>query len=57
MYLDQKFNIGQETGHKLDGVTFSQDMRYAKDDNGDRLFDASEVLTAQQISSYFSRMA
>jgi hypothetical protein len=57
MYLDQKVNIQQETEHKLDGVTVPQDMRYAKDDNGYRLFDASEFLTALQISSYFSRMA
>jgi hypothetical protein len=56
-YLDQKFNVGQETGHKVDGITVSQNMRYAKDVNGDHLFDVAEFLTAQQINSYFSRLS
>ena len=56
-YLNQKFNIGQQTGHKPDGAMVSHDMRFAKDNNGERLFVASEFLTDKQISSYFSRLS
>ena len=54
-YLDEKFNIGQQTGQKLDPVT--RDMRYAKNADGNRLFTRSEFLTTQQVQSYFSRQA
>ena len=43
-YLDEKFNIGQQTGHKLDPVSVTRDMRYAKN-------------ATQQVQSYFSRQA
>ena len=58
-YLNQKFNIGQQPGHKLDGATVSHDMRFAKDNvnNGERLFVASEFLTDKQMSYYFSRLS
>ncbi|CAB4007677.1 RNA-directed DNA polymerase from transposon X-element [Paramuricea clavata] len=59
-YLNEKFNIGNETGHKLDPVTVSQDMRFAKDQDGNRRFTLNEFLTPhppQQIQSYFSRKA
>ena len=56
-YLDNKFQIGQESGHKADPEKVSQDMRYARRDNGERRFDVEEFLTAQQIQSYFSRTA
>ena len=56
-YLDNKFQIGQESGHKVDPEKVSRDMRYARKDNGERRFDVEEFLTAQQIQSYFSRTA
>ena len=56
-YLDNKFQIGQESGHKADPEKVSRDMRYASRDNGERRFDIEEFLTAQQIQSYFSRTA
>ena len=56
-YLDSKFQIGQESGHKADPEKVSRDMRYARRDNGERRFDVEEFLTAQQIQSYFSRTA
>ena len=56
-YLQKKFEIGEKTGRKLDPVTVSQEMRIAKDSNGNRLFSCSEFLTGQQIQSFFSRMA
>ena len=54
-YLDDKFQIGQESGHKADPERVSRDMRYAKTDNGQRRFTMDEFLTAQQIQAYFSR--
>ena len=56
-YLDDKFEISQQTGHKLDPVSVARDMRYAKNAEGNRLFTRGEFLTAQQIQSYFSRQA
>ena len=56
-YLDNKFQIGQESGLKADPEKVSRDMRYARRDNGERCFHVKEFLTAQQIQSYFSRTA
>lgn len=54
-YLDDKFKIGQQTGHKADPEQVSLDMRYAKNDDGSRRFTVDDYLSAQQIKSYFSR--
>ena len=56
-YLNNKFQIGLESGHKADPEKVSRDMRYARRDNGERRFHVEEFLTAQQIQSYFSRTA
>ena len=56
-YLEAKFNIGQESGMKVDAETVSKDMRSARASNSERLFRVSEFLTAQQVASFFSRMA
>ncbi|KAL9963761.1 hypothetical protein ACROYT_G027299 [Oculina patagonica] len=56
-YLEDKFNLGQETGHKQNPEQVSKDMRFAKKANGSRLFSKDEFLTAQQIRSFFSRTA
>ena len=56
-YLEAKFNIGQENGMKVDAETVSKEMRRARASNGERLFRVSEFLTAQQVASFFSRMA
>ncbi|CAH3146260.1 unnamed protein product, partial [Porites lobata] len=56
-YLDGKFNVGQATGVKLDPVDVARDMRYARNQEGEKLFTVSEFLTEQQIQSYFSRRA
>ncbi|KXJ11458.1 hypothetical protein AC249_AIPGENE89 [Exaiptasia diaphana] len=56
-YLDEKFQIGQQTGHKADPEQVSIDMRYAKKDDGSQRFIMDEYLFAQQIKSYFSRTA
>ena len=56
-YLDNKFQIGQQSGLKADAQKVSRNMRYARGDNGERCFHVEELLTAQQIHSYFSRTA
>ena len=56
-YLDGKFGIGQQTGHKLHPLSVARDMRYAKNPEGNRLFTRAEFLTEQQVQSYFSRQA
>ena len=56
-YLEEKFLLGQETGHKAEAVTVAQEMRYARDEGGNRRFTIDEFLTPQQVTSFFSRMA
>lgn len=56
-YLNDKFQIGQETGIKADPEDVSQDMRHAKMENGERRFTVDEFMTSQQIKSYLSRRA
>ena len=56
-YLDDKFEIGQESGHKADPEMVSRDMRYARTEKGQRRFTVDEFLSAQQIQGYFSRAA
>ena len=52
-YLSAKFQIGGRTGLKADTASVSTAMRKAKDVNGERLFDNTEFLTAQQVASFF----
>lgn len=56
-YLIAKFQIGEQTGQKIDPTSVSRVMRTAKDSNGERLFDSTEFLTSHQIVSFFSRLA
>ena len=56
-YLESKFKVGQETGMKIDPANVAHDMRYARNQLGEKLFTVDEFLTAQQIQSYFSRKA
>ena len=56
-YLESKFKVGQETGLKFDPVDVARDMRYARNQQGAKLFKVDEFLTAQQIQSNFSRRA
>ena len=43
-YLQEKFDVGNTTGHKADPVQVSIDMRCARNELGRRLFAASECL-------------
>ena len=55
--FDDKFEIGQESGHKADPEIVSRDMRYARTEKGQRRFTVDESLSAQQVQGYFSRAA
>ncbi|EDO33434.1 predicted protein [Nematostella vectensis] len=56
-FLDEVFQKGIDTGHKLDPATAALEMRYAKDLTGKRRFQVDEFLSDSQVQSYFSRMA
>ena len=56
-YLSAKFQMGERTGLKVDPASVAIAMRKAKDVNDERLFDSTEFLTAQQVASFFSRLA
>lgn len=56
-YLNEKFTIGEITGNKFDPQTVANDMRIARDEQGNRMFAAKDCLTNQQVKSYFSRLA
>ena len=56
-FLDLKYNLGEQTGKKSSGEDVARQMRRARGQDGKRLFAVDDFLTAQQITSYFSRMA
>ena len=56
-FLDIKYNLGEQTGKKSSGEDVARQMRRARGQDGKRLFAVDDFLTAQQITSYFSRMA
>ena len=56
-FLEAKFNIGQSAGKKLNPDVVAKEMRRARSPNGDRLFAVTALLSAQQISSFFYRLA
>jgi len=56
-HLEEKFLLGQETGHKVEAVTVAQEMRYARDEGGNRGFcslNASNVF--KSLSVHMLRM-
>ena len=53
LYLSKLFDVGEQTGHKLDANNVSKSMRKARNIDSSFLFDASEYLTAKQIASFF----
>ena len=56
-YLEQKFDTGSVSGLKADPTQVSHEMKFVKDKNGNLLFSPEEWRTAQQISSFFSRLS
>ena len=49
--------IGKETGRKVTPAEAATRMHSLRNDAGNRLFQKSEWLTVQQVTSYFSRLA
>ncbi|XP_078367668.1 uncharacterized protein LOC144651598 [Oculina patagonica] len=56
-YLTEQFLIGEESGKKADPKEVSLDMRKVRSESGARLFLGKDVLSPQQISGFFSRLA
>ena len=56
-YLEQKFDAGSVSGLKADPIQVSNEMKFVKDKNGNLLFGPEEWRTAQQISSFLSRIS
>ena len=56
-YLTLKFNIGRDTGRRLDLEQVAKDMRTACTVDGERMFDGTERLSNLLIQGFFSRFA
>ena len=56
-FLKQQFEVGEQSGRKADPNEVSKLMRSARDELGVRRFKPEEVLTGQQITGFFSRLA
>ena len=57
-FLLELFLVGEETGRKGTPPDASRRIRtLCREGTNQRLFDKEECLTAQQIASYFSRLA
>jgi len=56
-YLQKKFEIGQQTGRKEDPAQVADDMRRARNANGERMFTRTEWITKLQVQSIFSRLS
>ena len=48
-YLDDKFEIGQESGHKADPEMVSRDMRYTRTEKGQRRFTVDELVIGKRL--------
>ena len=56
-FLTEQFQKGEETGRKCDPQQVSKSMGLEKDETGARRFQPDEVLSAQQITGFFGRLA
>ena len=56
-YLTEQFQKEEESGRKCDPQEVSKSMGLEQDQGGARIFQPDEVLTAQQIISFFGRLA
>ncbi|CAC5385940.1 unnamed protein product [Mytilus coruscus] len=55
-YLTEKFDKGLKTGRKEDPFNVSESMLHVKNSDGTRRFTYDEILSVQQVTSFFSRM-
>ena len=56
-YLLKLFLDGEETGNKYDPVVVASNLKSSRGLDGTQLFPATDWLSAQQVASYFSRLA
>jgi DNA-binding Xre family transcriptional regulator len=56
-YMTEQFVIGEESGKKADPKQVSQDMQKVRSESGAGLFLGKDVLSPQQVSGFFSRLA
>ncbi|XP_063446753.1 uncharacterized protein LOC134726283 [Mytilus trossulus] len=56
-YLTEKFNKGLKTCRKEDPFLVSEEMLTERKEDGNRRFSYDEILSVQQITSFFSRMS
>lgn len=56
-FLKEKFEVGESSGHKLDPEDVASEMRRVRNAEGKRIFKINEFLSANQVSSYFCRLA
>ncbi|KAK3739225.1 hypothetical protein QZH41_004334 [Actinostola sp. cb2023] len=56
-FITEQFQMGEQSGRKADPQEVSKAMALARDRNGARRFLPDEVLTPQQITSFFSRLS
>ncbi|CAB4022439.1 Hypothetical predicted protein, partial [Paramuricea clavata] len=52
-----KFDLGERTGEKADSQQVALDMRNARNEDGDRLFQRDQWFAKNQVKSFFSRLA
>ena len=50
--MEDKINLGQQTGHKQNAEQVARDMSLAKKTNESKLLSSDECLTAQHIQSF-----
>ncbi|CAG2223571.1 unnamed protein product [Mytilus edulis] len=55
-YLTEKIDKGLKTGRKEDPFNVSEGMLHVKNSDGTRRFTYDEILSVQQVTSFFSRM-
>lgn len=56
-YLMKLFLEGEDTGNKCDPAVVASNLKSIRADDGTKLFPATDWLSAQQVASYFSRLA
>ena len=56
-YLMRLFLEGEETGNKYDPAAVASNLKSMRADDGTKMFPVTDWLSAQQVASYFSRLA
>lgn len=56
-YLQEVFELGEQTGKKFSAHDVSRNMRVVRDEKGVKIFQSDQYLQPSQISSFFSRLS